>query len=239
MYRRRTPWPLLFGLAACASPTPDDTTAFADSAVGADAAAARDGAFAHDTSSRDAETRRSSARAPFGTPLSVDALRPGDLYFSEVMADPDTTADTWGEWFEVSSARDEAVDLAGLTIHDDRHESFTVDVSFVLPPGGRAVFAESADPTRNGGITPDVVIQGVSLSNSGDVLSLDAPGGTVDRVGLFELAGFFFPSGASLELRRRDPSASANDRSRAWCTATTAWPGSAGDLGTPGAPNDC
>jgi len=97
------------------------------------------------------------------------------------------------------------------------------------------VLAVSTNTTTNGGVPAVYAYSGVTLNNSGDTISLyDTQNALVDEVKY--LAGWSITAGASLSLKQP---ALDNNVATNWCTETTAWTGSAGDKGSPGAAAVC
>ncbi|MFO0744999.1 MAG: lamin tail domain-containing protein [Myxococcota bacterium] len=78
---------------------------------------------------------------PFCHDGACVAWRPagvGDLVISEVMPNPKAVDDAVGEWFELASVSDDAVNLQGLTIDGNTaSEHFAVDGELVVDPGRR------------------------------------------------------------------------------------------------------
>ena len=152
---------------------------------------------------------------------------PPRLRLSEFMADPRAVADDDGEWIELHNADSFPIDVTGWRLGDDDGERGTIHAPGLLPPGGYLVIARQPDPTRNGGISAAGSYTGVRLANEADELLLITPWGVVvDRV-VWRADLHPIRPGASLE--RIDLAADA------WATAHAPWPGSAGDLGSPGA----
>jgi predicted extracellular nuclease len=106
----------------------------------------------------------------------------------------------------------------------------------LIPAGGYLVLGNNTDFATNGGV--DVAYSygsGWYLSNGADeVVLLDVLITEIDRVEYDGGAVFPDPTGASMALLNPalDNNVGAN-----WCTASTSY--GAGDLGTPGAANDC
>ncbi len=163
----------------------------------------------------------------------------GGLLITEVMADPAMAPDSTGEYFEVFNTLQVAVDLRGLTIQSGTATHEVASGSpLVVPAGGVFLFARSADPLLNGGITPGYVYPKVSLTNTADDLTLLCEGTVVDRVAYNLSAGWPKKTGGGVAMVL-DPSgfdAQKNDDLRYWCRGSA--PFGAGDLGSPGAPND-
>ena len=163
----------------------------------------------------------------------------GQIVITEVMQNPSAVSDANGEWFELHNAGGSAVDIDGWKIKDDSTSSETHTISksggLTIAAGGYIVLAEDGDSTVNGGITADYDYSTISLGNSTDGLIL-TNGSDVeqDRVVWDNGSTFPDPNGASMSLKAPDLD---NAVGANWCVATTAY--GSGDLGTPGAANDC
>jgi hypothetical protein len=131
------------------------------------------------------------------------------------------------------------VDLLGWRLGDTNNPlQHTIATSVVVPSTGFAVLGRSADTLTNGGVAVDYAWGGLpGLGNSGDAVFLTAADGTLIDAVDYAQAGFPDPSGASIILDPGSLDATANDLPLAWCAAPLPWPGSAGDLGSPGEPN--
>jgi uncharacterized protein len=187
--------------------------------------------------------------APAPTPLAPpDTLEPVssspppltaiNIVVNEIMANPAAVDDQDGEWFELYNAGSTAVDINGWTFRDDNAQivqSFTIDTSTVIEPGGYLVLGNMPDTLSNGGVTIDYVYpSSFLLANDVDELIVtDATNTEQDRVD-YTSASFPIPNGASLALASPDLD---NNVGGNWCTASTAY--GSGDQGTPGAANDC
>lgn len=168
----------------------------------------------------------------FGTPGSVGTCEappaPPAVMISEVLRNPAATSDSNGEWFEVYNAGSTDVDIAGWSIGDGASDHHVIRTGVVVPAGGFAVLARTADATINGG-APAAYAYGAGfvLSNDADRIVLrDRYDQTVDDVRWAKDDGMPRPNGASL-ARTAD----------GWCVSGPQF--GAGDLGTPGNPNDC
>jgi cysteine-rich repeat protein len=170
----------------------------------------------------------------------------GDLVITEIMVDPSTT-EPGTEWFEILNVSNKTFDLKGLVVQGkDSTEKFTVAAALPCKPGQMIVFANSLDPTKNGGFSADVAYSNSSfpLSNSSaDGVELIWAGTSIDKV-MFTWGGtsLGWPSkvaGTSLNLSASKTSAAANDTPGSWCLGASVWSGGV-DKGSPGALNpDC
>jgi hypothetical protein len=149
------------------------------------------------------------------------------IRISEVHAAPKAVLDQVGEWVELTNLGDTPIDLQGWALGSNDSELHRLMLSLVIQPGQYIVLANSGDPAQNGGVQPNYVYNGPDLGNLGDAIWLLDPGGQeVDRVQWGEGTALAMPQGASLERQGPDG---------AWAPAHSAWPGSTGDLGSPGA----
>ena len=175
-----------------------------------------------------------------GVPRPIAGPAEGELVIQEILADPTSPlADADAEWFEVAVQAD--VDLNGLGIGT----TFGTVIDTIDAPECRAVsagdlllFARSADPAANGGLTPDATF-GFSLVNGGGDLHLAHGGNLVDAV---TWGGGDVASGRARNLPPALQDATANDDPASWCNvaAEAGLLYSTGNYGTPGLPNgDC
>ena len=175
-----------------------------------------------------------------GTPGSANQCAgsgvPG-IVINEIIQNPAAVSDANGEWFEVHNPTASPVDIDGWTIQDNDFDSHVISNGGPLnvPAGGYLVLGRNSNFATNGGVTVNYTYSNVNLANGGDELVLLDTGPTeVDRVEWDGGPTFPDPNGASMSLRNPalDNNVGAN-----WCTAIT--PFGDGDLGTPGAANDC
>lgn len=164
--------------------------------------------------------------------IPAEDLRAGDLVITEIMRNPARVADTAGEWFELSNTSGYPVDLEGLEISDDGSDRHVVDVPLIVEAGGTVVFAVDGDPSRNGGVTADGVVDDTILANGPDELIVGVAGVVFDAVRWDNT--WPSPNGASMSLQPGE-SATTNDDPSRWCAATGTY--GAGDRGSPGSIN--
>ena len=157
------------------------------------------------------------------------------IVISEIMANPGSVSDSYGEWFEIVNTTDSTVDLQGWTIKDldgDEHELSSDQASILISPEEYFVLAKNNNQSLNGGVEVDYVYEGYSLSNSDDeVILLDASGSVVDEV--HYVNGWPFSSGVSMEIH--DPLID-NALIGSWFSSTSSYGN--GDMGSPGAAFD-
>ena len=157
------------------------------------------------------------------------------IVISEIMANPGSVSDSYGEWFEIVNTTDSTIDLQGWSIKDldgDDHELSSDQASILISPEEYFVLAKNNDQSLNGGVEVDYVYEGYSLSNSDDeVILLDASGSVVDEVHYSN--GWPFSSGVSMEIH--DPLID-NALIGSWFSSTSSYGN--GDMGSPGAAFD-
>lgn len=163
------------------------------------------------------------------TPFMTTTPVAETLLISEFLANPAAVDDNLGEWIEIGNPSAERINLRGWTLVDLGQDRHTIGVDLWVDAGGYAVLARNGDTTINGGVNVDYIYSGITLANSDDeLLLLDPDGSTVDQVAWGAGTGLSIKNGASLYRAELTPTA-------AWLTSTLPWPGSAGDLGSPGA----
>lgn len=165
-----------------------------------------------------------------GTPGTIGV---GALIVTELIANPALVSDTNGEWFEIYNTTSRAIDLLALVFRDDATNTFTVDVSLIVPAGGYAVLGRNADVSTNGGVAVDYVYPSSSfyIDNAGDEIVIERAGVVIDRV------AYTTPTeGASWSLDPRYFDSVSNDSLANWCDALSSY--GLGDRGTPGGAND-
>lgn len=163
-----------------------------------------------------------ASEAPQPTSLPV-------LHFSEVMINPKAVSDSAGEYFEIVLTSNEAVNLEGWAIGDLGTEQYRIDEELWIVPGQPLLFARNENPHENGGLPSAHIYSGISLANGSDELILYSPHGVeVDRITWGEDRGLSSLEGISFERIGFSPDGG-------WLAAESAWQGSAGDWGSPGA----
>ena len=165
---------------------------------------------------------------------------PGDLLISEMMINPASVYDEYGEWVEVVNISGEDLDLYGLVLADEGVDSGVVSFSSsILGPGDVMVFCAEQSASSNGGVScqGDYLYQsfggGFAMSNGGDEVILGFDSVVLDVV---RYSGSQVVSGQSLGLDPDCMSTSGNDSSNCWCPQYDAMSG--GDQGSPGKSND-
>lgn len=163
------------------------------------------------------------------------APAPGDLVITELLPNPDATADALGEWLELAVAR--PLDLNGVLVDrvGDPAAAQPIAAEACLRVGpGLAVLARSADPAVNGGLP--LVAAPLPLALVGG--STQAPGDVHLFLGERLLDGVRWRRSTAGKALQLDPAyidATANDDERVFCDAQV--PYGAGDRGSPGGAN--
>ena len=173
-----------------------------------------------------------SASRPVVPPL------PGQLYFTEVMADPKAVGDTDGEWLELRSTADVDLNDVVLTVGTS-NRTLSSSQCLRLPAGSYAVLAHETDAGVNGGLPNVLATFTQSLGNSGGTVRLGLDEGGDAGLSLIDSASW--PASLNgiawqLDPTRLDPA--SNDDVSAYCAANVRYGDpDGGDLGTPGSAN--
>lgn len=160
-----------------------------------------------------------------------------EVIITEIMQNPSAVDDDFGEWFEIYNYGSAEVDLNGWTISDNDNDLDTISTSspLIILPGEYMVLGINADNSLNGNVALDYQYKNIALANSEDELILiDIFDNEIDRVEWDNGVTFPDPSGASMSLGL---GLLENELGEDWCESVT--PYGDGDLGTPGALNDC
>lgn len=162
-----------------------------------------------------------------GQSRSLVPPRPGDLRFTEVMADPRAVPDAQGEWVELRAARD--VDLNGLVLSTEGTGQALLTAPsrcLEMRAGTHAVLAHGDTPALNGGLPAVLATFPFALGNGGGghALRLTWKG---ERIAEAVWTGAPLP-GVSWQLGASDGGV---------CPAPEGARYGAGDRGSPGAEN--
>lgn len=164
---------------------------------------------------------------PTAPPLQSLATPPPHLLITEFLADPKSVGDEQGEWLELYNADSVAVNLRNWVLADLDNDRHVIATDLWIQPGQYLVLARNGDSTVNGGVAVGYVYLNLSLANSNDELVLLAPDGAeVDRVVWGDGLALTIEAGASCQRATLEIVA-------VWAVSQDAWPGSAGDQGTP------
>ncbi len=156
--------------------------------------------------------------------------QPGDLVITEIMPDPTTVSDSFGEWFEIYVVNE--VDLNGLKVGHATADTSLVNVTGCARAAADSyvIFSRFEFSSSNGGLPPVAEIFSMNIVNAGDTLSIGIDTTLLDQV-TYDPA----TPGAAWSLDPVATNTSDNDDLTAWCLAET--PYGDGDLGTPAGPN--
>jgi len=153
------------------------------------------------------------------------------VVITEIMANPSSVSDSYGEWFEITNTTDTIISLDGWTIKDNGSDMHLIQIEnqdVAIDPGQFFVFARSGNLSSNGGVVSDYVYSGFSLSNTEDEMILvDSEGAVVDEVQYD--SEWNFSSGISKEIHEVDLD---NNLVENWFVSTISY--GSGDYGTPG-----
>lgn len=157
----------------------------------------------------------------------------GGIVINEIMANPDSVADSAGEYVELFNYGTTPIDLQNWIIADNFGVD-TIKTSLVVPGGGYVLLGANADPALNGGIQVDFDFKSdIALANTADRFTLKDPTGTtIDSVA-------YVSGGVSVGASRgvMDPSAdNSNVNGANWIVQTSVY--NTRDKGTPRAQND-
>lgn len=171
---------------------------------------------------------------------AVVPLAPGDLLITEVFPDPGAMSPD-GEWFEFIVAKD--ADLNGLTFAKTLSATVSVPGAACrrVSAGDTVLVAATDDTTMNGGLTPEIVFDKLSLTNSGSSLVVGVVGDDGLPVQLDMVTWGTTHDGKAHQLTVEQVPANGgldetiNDDLASWCDANVSF--GVGDFGTPGAAN--
>ena len=153
------------------------------------------------------------------------------VVITEIMANPASVSDSYGEWFEITNTTDTTILLNGWSIKDNGSDMHLIQIEnqdVAIDPGQFFVFARSGNLSSNGGVVSDYVYSGFSLSNTEDeIILMDSEGAVVDEV-QYDIE-WNFSSGISKEIHDVDLD---NNLVENWFISTISY--GSGDYGTPG-----
>ena len=153
------------------------------------------------------------------------------IVITEIMANPASVSDSYGEWFEITNTTDTTISLNGWTVKDsdsDMHLIQSENQDITIDPSQFYVMARNGNISSNGGVVPDYVYSGFSLSNTQDeIILMDSDGAIVDEVQYTN--EWDFPNGRSKETHDVN---SDNSLIENWFASTFSY--GSGDYGTPG-----
>ncbi len=159
---------------------------------------------------------------------------PGQVLISEIMITPGAATGSAGRFIELYNNSFDPLKMEGWVIEDGAggEAGLTLPVQVDFPPKSYIIVAFNGDPLHNGGLDPDLVIDGIDLNLH--KLALIAGEVEVDRVD-FRAPGWPLVSGASMNLDPAKYDLYSNDLAENWCVSSSTY--GDGDLGTPGGAN--
>ena len=174
--------------------------------------------------------------------VCTEPLAEGGLRIVELMVESTSGTGDHGEWIEVVSTLDCALNLDGLTgdcATGAKVNTFTVSGNVWIPPLGRFVIADSNDPVVNHGLPGPVIPWSGKGAGPGDVLRNDGATVTILMQGV-RIDSVTYPKlpwtpGVSIAFPADCPEGARADWS-SWQSSSSSW--FPGFLGTPNAPND-
>ena len=177
-----------------------------------------------------------------GTIRPIVKPKAGELVITEFLANPanvtDGTTDAQKEWFEITNTGAASFDLNELTAKNLTSTTVTTIASascIKVAPGGFAVFARSADSTKNTMLPKVDVTINFSLVDTGNGLQVLDGTTVLDQVSWTSVT-----SGASLQLDPDKTNATDNDTAAVtpgvYCLSLTAY-GDMTNKASPGAAN--
>ncbi len=178
----------------------------------------------------------SSGLSSNATTSGSASVNPGDIVIIEIMQNPSAVYDSDGEWFEIYNNTDAAIDIDGWYIKDLDYDSHQINHGepLIIAANDFLILGRNGNTSTNGGVEVDYEYAGVDLANGDDeILLLLADGSTeIVRVTYDGGPDWPDPNGASMYFDRK--AGQDNNNSADWYVSDTPWPGSFGDLGTPG-----
>ena len=166
-------------------------------------------------------------------------IEPDMLIITELMIDPDSLADSQGEWIEVYNLGTQDIDIGGWTLKDSGSDVHEINQSFVVPAGQYRVIARSRSALVACNLDPVYEWGNFLLGNNGDEVILEAASCEIDRV---EYDSGFDTAGVSQQLSLDHYADDNNDLSN-WCNSEVSgtYMSCGGsdpyDIASPGAPN--
>ena len=152
------------------------------------------------------------------------------IVISEVMPNPASVSDSYGEWFELYNSGDTTINLSNWLIKSGENEEHIIsgDVSLFIDPDQYLVFGKNDNISINGGLVIDYQYSNISFSNNNDeLLIINQNGEIVDEVHYTN--DWPFGSGIAMEIH---DSESDNGISSNWFSSTLTYGN--GDNGSPG-----
>ncbi len=162
------------------------------------------------------------------------------IVISEIMQNPVSVNDEFGEWFELYNPTEINVDINGWRIRDNGTNKHIInnDAPLFVTANGFLILGNNSDNLTNGGVTIQYKFPSTwTLTNSDDEIIIEQSDGLggwllIDEVNYDGGVNFPDPTGASMYFIGNF--SDDNNLGSNWKESTVAWSGSAGDLGSPG-----
>ena len=121
------------------------------------------------------------------------------VVITEVMPNPSTVSDSYGEWFEIFNLDSLTINLNGWIIRDEGIDSHIISSTIEIQPGEYMVLGRNGNESVNGGYVSDYTYSAFALANSNDeIILLDQDDKVVDDI---SYGGTFpYSSGVSMYL---------------------------------------
>ena len=125
-----------------------------------------------------------------------------NLVINEIMNNPNSVGDQYGEWFEIYNNSDEDIDLNNFMIYDNDNDYHVINQSdLVVQSGEFIILGNNSDQSTNGGINIDYEYSNFNLSNSFDEIIIALPNGFIlDEIFYDNGITFPDPNGKSMSL---------------------------------------
>ena len=156
---------------------------------------------------------------------------PSGIVINEIMNNPQSVSDSFGEWIEITNISSSRQSLNGLILSDNSADYHIInDLLLEIDPNDYVVLGRSNNFDLNGGVNVDYIYTDFSLSNNFDEVIITHPTGVViDEVAYDN--GATFPDEAGSSMMLNDASLD-NSFGSNWAISSSIMPG--GDNGTPG-----
>jgi hypothetical protein len=171
--------------------------------------------------------------------IDEDFIGSRDILINEVMANPGSVGDSYGEWLELYNDSDRSINMVGWSLRRSGSDfaDMTIDGDLSVDAGDYVVLGVNADEDTNGGIQVDYAYSwgDFTLVNDGYAFYLEMGTASIHSVGAYSLSGGITATeGAAYGFEYR---------SSGWLGSIDNWCDQqaeldSGDLGTPGAIND-
>jgi len=160
---------------------------------------------------------------------------PNGIVINEIMKDPNSVQDSYGEWIEIFNIGDQSISLDGLVLRDNDEDRHIINNSdLIISPGNYLVIGSNSNIDTNGGVDIDYAWDDFNLSNYFDEIIIEHPAGIeLDKVSYDYGQSFVSSTGYSMELI--NPTLD-NNIGYNWILSEQAM--SSGDYGSPGMQNN-